>query len=344
PLTGSADFKYAYSKGSQLYLGNDRMTHLTDAKPGQQAFLQLLSDNTAIYGIRIDGKIESFDLKGKSLWKYELNGNISGPSIVAENKLIIPSDSAVTAVDVHSGKEVWSYRTVNSLKTPIYDTKLKLIIVAITFNNSSASDSIFCLTSSGTLQSRCGFSRTRIISNICLCGKARDKVAFGYIERPKEEGGIRALKMAIYSGVQSGNPVKTSDHTVPYLATNIASNGQFVLASGFEQMQGNLESGIDAFNADDTTSIWQRRFTQPLDAPVAISNKFSYFTLSFATAAEVPAKSIFYTLDLSTGKTLGELPITGVRNGSAAGMPTPLGEREFVLYDIGHPVLYFLKP
>jgi hypothetical protein len=344
PLIGPGKFKYAYCKGSRMYLGNDTMSQLIAARPDQKAFLQVLSDNAALYGIRFDGKIEAFDHEGKSLWKYELKDNLSGPSILVENQLIIPSDSSISAIDIHTGKELWFYPSQSPFKTPIYDSKSKLIVSATSYNNSNASDSILCLSVSGTLKSRCGFPRTRIISNISLCGKAKDRIAFGYITKSPEADAVRVLKVAIYSGVESGAPVKICDHEVPYLPMNIASNGPVVLVSGFERMGGNMESGVDAFSADDTAKLWQRRFTEPLAAQVAISNKYAYFSLSFTTQAEVPAKSIFYTLDVYTGKTLGELPIKGVRNGSASGMPTPLGESEFMLYDESHPVVYFLKP
>jgi hypothetical protein len=90
--------------------------------------------------------------------------------------------------------------------------------------------------------------------------------------------------------------------------------------------------------------LWQRRYTYPVVAPIAVSGKYAYFTLTFSTEAIAPAQSIFYTLDVTTGKTLGELPVTGAQNGFAGGFPMPMDERGFMLGDRKRPVIYFLKP
>ena len=344
PLGKNNKYKFAFAAGSSLCIGNETSSEIIAALPNEKNVIQILTDATAIYGIHADGKIEAFDHQGTSLWKHEATGFMGAAGVLSDNDIIVTADSGIYAIDTHTGKDRWFYPTAIRGVSTVFDAKAKLIIAALSFNSSDASDSIICFSLSGVVKTRCAFSGTRIISNLCLCGNNKDKIAFGYIGKPKETDAVRSLKVAVYTGVAEGHPKFVSDHEVSYLATNIASNGQLVLASGFEQAGGSLESGIDAFYADDTTRAWQRRFTEPLVAPVAISNKFAYFTLSFVTEAEVPAKSIFYTLDLSTGKTLGELPITGVRNGSASGMPMPLGESEFVLTDASRSVLYFLKP
>ncbi|MEP7234431.1 MAG: hypothetical protein ABI778_03960 [Ignavibacteriota bacterium] len=344
PLLNSAKFTYAFAAGTSIYLGNRTGYKLLTSMPSEKEFVQILTDNSGIYCLHSDGLIDVFDHTGKAIWRHSSLGISTAPAILSNNQLIVTAESGIGALDIHTGKDIWFYPSLVKGISTVYDDRSNLIITALSFNTSNASDSILSFSPSGEVRSRYRMPGMRIISNLCLCGNDKDRLAFGYIGMPNNPGEVRSLKVAIYSGLQAGKLLKTSDQSVSYLATNIASNGPVVLSSGFEQAGGSLESGIDAFAADDSTKLWERHFTRPVVTPVAISKKYAYFHLSFSTEAIVPAKSIFYTLELSSGKTLAEVPLKGIRNGTASGMPLPVDKEEIILSDNTKPALYFLKP
>jgi hypothetical protein len=350
PLINAGNFTYAISSTNfisstiSIIIGNETTSKIIAQFPAKP-ILELLSDKTAIYTIQSDGKIHALDHDGKNLWQADLSGFTTTHSILAENSLIAATDSAITAIDIHSGKSQWSYHTdIATARSLIYDNKAKNIIALLSAYNRGADDSIVCYNLYGQIRSRTGFHSTRIISNLCLCGKEREKIAFGYLKKPNDSDSLRTMHIGIYSGLESGNVKNTSDHELPYFATKISSNGPIVLTAGFYNGGGELESGIDAFSADDTIKLWQRRFTELVVTPVAVSGKFAYLTLSFSTKSIVPAKTIFYTLELSTGKALGELPIKGTQDVGVNGIPMPMNESGFMFSGIRKPVIYFLKP
>ncbi len=343
PLTGGGKFMYAVAQANSVMIGNESTSQIFASLPEETTIIQLLSDSSTIYVIHLNGKIDAFSMSGKSLWQTVARGFPSLNSILAGNALIFSSDSAINAIDIHSGKNMWVYHTALSVRSIIYDIKAKMIITALSFNSPEAADSILCFSLTGDLKSSSAFASTRILSNLCLCGKERDKIAFGYLSKPNLTG-TRTMHIATYSGIQTGAPKLISEHALPYLPTNIASNRSMILSSGFLMNGGDLQSGIDAFYADDTTKLWQRRFSYPLVTPVSVSNKYAYFSLVFTTEAEIPTHSIFYTLEMSTGKTLGELPVLGAKNGFALGIPMPLQEKEFIMSDRNRSMLYFIRP
>jgi len=348
PLPGGGKYSFAIADGmgekTVLFAGNDTSSEIIATIANGGPIIQLLADSTSIYSVHLGSRINCFDHEGKAVWSSAIQGFPKANSIIAENTVIIDSDSGIAAINTHTGKNVWVYPTTMSVVGMIYDNKSKLIIASLSFNNSDTGDSILCFTSSGTIKSSIVFETTRIISNLCLCGKEKGKIAFGYLGKPGAANNQRTMHVAVYSGIQSGNPKSVSDHELPYLVTNLASNGQILLSSGFRETGGDLQSGIDAFNADDTMKLWQRRFSYPVVLPPAINEKYVYLSLTFSTQAEVTTQSIFYTLDLSNGKTLVELPVAGAKDGFVNGIPMPAGEGELMLADRSRPVIYYLKP
>lgn len=321
----------------------------------------ILSDKNSIYVVHFSGKIDAFDTNGKLRWQWSDNSMVGevnfGSAILADTDLIITGKTIggsypLFAIDIHNGKEIpWGGIQGDPYRSLVFDAAHDIVFGA--FDSVLEGDRLYgdgeCIMYH-VFQQRFHHQELRIISNICLCGKTDgkiiDKIAFGYLsKRPGSDE--RTMNVGIFSISRSSTGYtleKLSSHEVPYLPINIASNGPVVLSSGFYDSGTELTSGIDAFYADDTTKLWQRRFTYPLAAPVAISEKYAYFTLTFSTQAAVPAQSIFYTLELSTGKTLGELPVTGAHTGFAPGIPMPFGESGFMLADKEKPIIYFLKP
>ena len=342
-LAGGGKFTYAVAQANSVIIGNETTSQIFASMPEETPIIQLLTDSSAIYAIHLNGKIDAFAMSGKALWQSRASGFPSLNSILGGNALIFSSDSAISAINIHSGKNMWAYHTTLSVRSIIYDSKAKMIITALSFNSPEGADSILCFSFNGDLKSSSAFVSTRIASNLCLCGKDRDKIAFGYLSKPNLTG-TRTMHIATYSGIQAGTPKRVNEHELPYLPTNIASNGSMILSSGFLMNGGDLQSGIDAFYADDTTKLWQRRFSYPLVTPVSVSNKYAYFSLVFTTEAEIPTHSIFYTIDMSTGKTLGELSVVGAKNGFTLGIPMPLEEKEFIMSDRNRSILYFIRP
>jgi outer membrane protein assembly factor BamB len=342
PLMNAEEFTYAISAGNRIIIGNEKTSKILAAFPDAAPVIELLTDNNAIYAIHIDGKIDALDHEGKSLWQADVAGYATTHSVLSEYALVTVTEAAVMAIDIKTGKNLWSYNTGFTTRSLIYDSKEKNVIAMLSGYNKVGIDSIICFSADGKIKSRFGFSGIRIISNICLCGKEKNNIAFGYLHE-RQGDSERTMHVAVYSGLEKGDVKKISDHVISYFATKISSNGPIVLSGGFYSSGSHLESGIDAFSADDTTKLWQRRFTELVVTPVAASNKYVYFTLTFSTDAIVPAKTIFYTLDISTGKALGELPIAG-SGAIVNGIPMPMNESGFMLANPVKPIIYFLKP
>jgi len=355
PLPKGSKYAFAIAQGSRIILGNETASEIIASFPNEKPIIQLLTDKEAIYVIHSDGNIHAIDQSGKLLWQFRTSGfdEADPHSILTENALVTESDTGIIAIDLHSGKKIWSHQTLFPPHNLIYDNRSKVIITSLSFDGDTfglgdslhhhATDSVLCLTTAGVVKSRFGIPGDRIISNLCICGKGNNLVAFGYLHQPGG-GDLRTIHAAVFSGIESGNPKKISDHELPYLPTQIASNGLMVFTGGFYGTGSSLESGIDAFAADDTMKLWQRRFTYPVVLPFAVSKTYLYFSLTFSAEAIAPAQSIFYTLDVTTGKTLGELPVTGAQSGFAIGIPMPIGESGFILADRNRSAIYFLKP
>jgi hypothetical protein len=360
PLRSGNEYHYLFGGGmaqtGTVFIGDEKSSRIFASIPQEGDITTILTDISGVYLIHSTGCIEAYDESGKLRWHYtdeafEVN---PGNAILADSELIISGKQTglvsysqtgsnfMYAFNTRTGVQISSLSDGEPYHSIIFDLKTRSIF--------AAGDSIIiCQNMKGActaytvFKERFHHPELRIISNLCLCGKNKDKIAFGYLSKkpPSDE---RTMNVGIFTATKDGHLQKVSSHEVPYLPINISSNGPIVLSSGFYDSGSELTSGIDAFYADDTIKLWQRRFTYPLVAPVAISERYAYLTLTFSTQAEVPAQSVFYTLDLTTGKTLGELPVIGAKNGFALGIPMPIGERGFVLADRNRPVLYFLKP
>ncbi|MDP4220387.1 MAG: hypothetical protein Q8916_10725 [Bacteroidota bacterium] len=351
PLANAGEYTYAISatnfttSSSLVILGNETSSKIIASIPGAKPIIELLTDPQAIYAVHLDGKVDAMDHGGKNLWSAHLSGFSTAHSILTGEALIGATDSAITSIDIRSGKIIWSYPTsIGTARSLIYDDRTKCCIALLSAYNRGVPDTIITFASKGEVRARLGFPGMRIISNLCLCGKDRNKIALGYLKEAGSGLSERTMHVAIYSGIEDSVSRNLSDHTISYFATKICSNGPVVLSAGFYSGSGDLESGIDAFYADDTLKLWQRRFTYPVVTPVGISTKYAYFALTFSTESVVPSRSIFYTLDLSTGKTLGELPVGGKAEGMVNAIPMPMNERGFMMADPLRPVIYFLKP
>ncbi len=347
--------QYLVAGGNEIFSGSEKQTEIIASSRTKGDITSILSDLSRFFVIHSTGSIEAFDKAGKLLWKHEDTafGVNPGNAILADTELIVAGqNTGVVNYETTGSNFLESFSTssgamisVSTDGAPYYS----IIFDPKTHHILAASDSVINTHNmlgecSGyqVFQKRFNNPELRIISNLCLCGKNKDKLAFGYLAM-KPGSDERAMYVGVFSNI-SGRLKQEYSHEVPYLPINIASNGPVILSSGFRDSGGDLESGIDAFYADDTTKLWQRRFTYPVIMPVAINEKYAYFTLTFSTQTAVPAQSIFYTLDLSTGKALGELAITGAQHGFASGIPMPLGEMGFMLVDASRPVIYFLKP
>ncbi len=366
PFSTTGGYNYLISDGmthtSTIIAGNEKSAKIFASIPGDGSITNILTDASGAYIIYSSGNVDAFDPSGKLRWqtkeKYSITtGVIPGCAVLTDTGLIMAGENisggkTLFALSTKTGKQIpWGGTQKDAYNSIIFDAQHNLIF--------GACDSIITgdrLYGDGervlfeVFQERFHKQELRIISNICLCGKSSGntiaKIAFGYLsKRPRtDERTMNVGIFGIYNGPGGYSLKKISSHEIPYLPINIASNGNMVLSSGFYDSGIELTSGIDAFAIEDTMKLWQRRFSYPVSSPVAISEKFAYFTLTFSTQAAVPTQSIFYTLDLSTGKTLGELPVMGAQNGFIPGIPMPMSDGGFMLADRNKPIIYFLKP
>ncbi|MEI8134863.1 MAG: PQQ-binding-like beta-propeller repeat protein [bacterium] len=341
PIPNDANGLYAFAEGPTLLTGTDRSYKIIAALPQEKPIIQILADEQSIYAIHLSGTIHAYTLDGKKKWDVTQSVMLSCTAVIAQNLLVVASDSAITSYDLQSGRRLWSHEITGFGKAMLFDKKTNLIVVAgIAERNGKESDSLICFSGAGKIISTCSLPFMRIVSNLSLCGEKMDKIGFGCIELPSSESAVRTLRVVIYDGIETGHPKQVSVHEVPYIPMNISSNGGMLLSSGFRED----ESGIDAFASDDTLHLWQRRFTEPMVAPVVVNAKYAYCIQSFATQAQTPSKNIFYTIDLSTGKTMSELPVTGANSGALRGMPMPIAGKAFALCSQSNSMIYFLRP
>ena len=344
PLVNAGEYSYAVAQGNTIIVGNSTKSQIIASIANGKPIIQLLTDSTSIYSIHLDGTVKAFDHNGKQRWSSRIAGLPTLHTILANSKLIAASDSGIHAFDIRTGSLAWSYATTLSIEGLVYNEKSKIVMAAISHHSFDANDSILCFSIIGSVINRFTVPVGRITSNLCTCGGDRMDIAFGYLGKPNPSEMKRSAYCVIYSGIETKHPKLISRHELPYLITNLASNGPVVLASGFRETGGDLQSGIDAFSSEDSSKLWQRRLSYPIVTPVAVGEKFAYFSLTFAAQAQVISNSIFYSLDMNNGKTLSELPISGARHGFVMGLPMPQEDKGFILSDLDKPMIYFLRP
>jgi hypothetical protein len=335
-LVGTRDGKVA------LFSSEDSLLSI-DTLDSESPVLELLVDSTTAIVIQINGHI-TYLPKNRTQTRTIFDSTPTRcNSIYTGSTLIVATDSVLLIYPLHQTNKFFKVFYSLSPRSLAYDKNTKLIYLALTTNSSDGADSIICMNEDGKVISRTGFPNMRISSNLSLVGEETKRVAFGYFGDLNPQSSVRRTYVALYEGIAEGKPKLIAKQEVPYIPMNIASNDELIVSSGFREHSQELASGIDAFEKTTLEKRWQRRFSEPLVAPISISNANIYFTLSFTTTAETPSNGLFYVLSAEDGKTDREVAIEGVRSGFAAGMPMPLGESALMLSDNQKPIIYILR-
>lgn len=334
-VVGTRDGKVAFFSQEDSLLSIDTLQ-------SQTPILELLVDSSSMIVVQTSGHITYLPKDHAKGWSFE-----SAPtrcnSIFTGEKLIVATDSSLVIYPIRETNKFITTRYTLFPRSLAYDKDAKLIYLALTTNSSEGTDSILCISEDGKILSRTGFPNMRISSNLTLIGDGNKRVAFGYFGDLNPQSSVRRTYVALYEGIAEGKAKQAAKQEVSYIPMNIASNGVLIISSGFRERSEELASGIDAFDMTMLERRWQRRFSEPLVAPVSISAENIYFTLSFPTTAETPSNGLFYVLTAATGKTDREVAIEGVLNGFAAGMPMPFGEDAIMLSDNQKPIIYKIR-
>jgi hypothetical protein len=322
------------------FSGDDSLKSI-DTLQTESPVQELLVDSSAVVVIQTNGHLTYLPNDRTHKWTIFDSTPVRCNSIYTGSKIIVATDSSLIIYPVKATNKFIVVPYTLSPRSLAYDNGSKLIYLALTANSSDGTDSILCISEEGKVVSRSGFPNMRISSNLTLTS---GRVAFGYFGDLNPQSSVRRTYVVLYEGIAEGKAKQIAKQETPYIVMNIASNGKFIFTSGFRERTEELASGIDAFSANDLEKRWQRRFSEPLVAPIAVSSENIYFTLSFETNAETPSNGILYILSAETGTTEREQAIEGVKHGFAAGMPMPLSDHSLLLSDNEQPIIYSIRP
>jgi hypothetical protein len=335
-VVGTRDGKVA------VFSAEDSLVSI-DTLQSQSPVLELLVDSSSVVVLQTNGHITYLPKDHTHGWTIVDSTQTRCNSIFTGEKLVVATDTSVIIYPIRETSKSIAIAHTLSPRSLAYDKNAKLIYLALTTNSSDGADSILCISEEGKVISRAGFPKMRISSNLTLIGDENKRVAFGYFGDLNPQSSVRRTYVALYEGIAEGKAKQVAKQEVSYIPMNIASNGVLIISSGFRERSEELASGIDAFDITMLERRWQRRFSEPLVAPVSISAENIYFTLSFPTTAETPSNGLFYVLTAATGKTDREVAIEGVLSGFASGMPMPFGEDAIMLSDNQKPIIYKIR-
>jgi outer membrane protein assembly factor BamB len=340
PLPLAAPFGYACGTRSGkifVFSPHDSLVSTIDVGDGV-VIDQLLTDGKSIVVIGLNGAITSSTPDGKRLWSMSVGAFVSANALIVAGKLIVAVDKRIIAIDYVSGKQLWDRSHTLQVHSLAFDVANNTLVAALTANASDATDSIALFSSDGSSKGAIALPQTRFTSNVAICGTEDDRVlAFGAL------GGVDGNHRRA-----TANLLKLDDgkvlwsHAVPFIVTSIAANETAVFAAGFRMLENEVVSGISGFALEDTTTLWTRRFTVPLSAPIAASSGNIYFSLAFESEAIVDTRGLLYTLNAGDGKTMSERPVEGAAHGFFPGMPMPDEQGRLLLADRDKLVIYAL--
>lgn len=339
-LNGFDSETYIVAQGKNIIIGSKQSTRILATTTDSTAIVELLSDSNAIYAIHLSGALDCYNLEGKINWHTTLNTLAKQWALLTRTTIIVSTDSAIRCINSKDGTVKWTYHSALVPQSLCLDGEQQSIYLALSANDAQSTDSIICLTINGEVTARHGFPKTRITSNITSLKNGR--ISFGYLSGNENTSLKKTPHIALWTAMNT-KPTLVWDHTLNYLVTSVSTNGTLILSGGFRENGGELVSGIDAFNIDDTTKLWQRRFTYPLVAMITVSNNHAYIPFTFTTQASVPTKTIVSMINLNDGTTISELPVATAESGFVQGVGTPASG--MLLYaDKNTNRIYFLKP
>lgn len=318
PLPESRGIAIGTNKGEVLIFGSNDSLARRVALPEASPLFRLAANNTTIIALQNSGIVTAIGYDGKIRWQTKETLRL--PDInLAGNDLLVIAFEGIQCYNVTSG--VAKYRIVTPLMPVSVASNGTSFYVAVSWQTTTGSDSIYAIGMNGNIEKRWGFHGLRITSNIALSDDEHNTVVFGAQGEFDANGVRRRAFVMAYSLDDEAKQLLRQE--LDYIPTNISVVNDIALASGF-QMAGQEYSGaLDAFLISTNEKMWQRRFTEPLATPVAVTTQHAFFPLSFATKADIPSSGILYALDLATGESAHEVAVTDARNGFVPGLPVP---------------------
>lgn len=339
PLPGSGGFAVGARDGRIFIVDvHDSLTH-TIQLPTHQAIDQLLCDSSRLYVIDVRGAITAFDFAGKQLWTNPGIGTLTVPAVLSQNGLFLPVGQNVSVISTDQGTTLWQRNSSMSMCAISYSDKSNLIALGLNTNDPNGADSVLLFNPNGSISFAFGFPKTEITSNIALTRTDGKTLIFGALGEATDSRRDAEICAYLFT---TGTLKQVWKHKVPFLVGNVASNAVAAFASGFRTVEGEVVSGVAAFSLLDTTMLWQRRFTEPLVAPVASGDGSIYFVMNFESEAMVSSRGLFYALSSGDGKTMLEKPMPGATSGLLFGMPMPDEQGRLLVADRAKAVVYAL--
>jgi outer membrane protein assembly factor BamB len=339
PLPDSSGFVIGARDGRIFIVdAHDSLKHTIQFQL-HQAIDQLLCDSTQLYVIDVRGSVTASDFSGKQLWTNPGIGTLTVPAVLAQHGLILPVGQNVCVIGTDQGTILWHHNSRMSICAVSYSDKSHLIALGLNTSDANGADSVLLLTPLGGRSTEFGFSKTEITSNIAFSGVDGKGLIFGALGEATDSR--RDAEICSYS-FAAGTFKQIWKHKVPFLVGNIATSATAAFGSGFRTIEGEVVSGVSAFNLADTNILWQRRFTGPLVVPVASGDGNIYFVMNFESEAMVSSRGLFYALSSEGGKTVLEKPMPGATSGLLFGMPMPDGQGRLLVADRAKAVVYAL--
>jgi hypothetical protein len=319
PLPEERGIAIGTTDGTLLIVGaNDSLKSTTPIAADDPVF-RISANKETIVTLHNSGALAATDYDGKIRWHHS-NALSRADLLLTGNTVLVIADGKIQALDATTGKHHFQLATI---LTPVAcASDGSAFYVALSWNSSSSSDSVYQISASGTIERRWGFAQLRITSNIALAGDAKDRLVFG-AQGETDPSGVRRRTYILGYDLTTDVPTQVLRQELEYIPTNVSVVNDFALASGFQMSGDDYAGAIDAFLVSANEKMWQRRFTEPLATPVAVTTQHAFFTLSFASNADIPSTALFYALDLPNGTTAREVGVTDARNGFVPGLPMP---------------------
>ncbi len=318
PLPGEKGFAIGTWKGElAIFNERDSLTSLVMLAAGDPVY-RIAANNDIIVAQHLSGTLTGVGYNGTIRWQ-RIDSTTRSDMNLAGTLLLTIADQGIRGIDITTGTQ--KFQLGPELIPVSAASNATSFFVALSHNTTTGSDSVYKISFDGVIEQRWGFPRMRITSNIALAGEEKDHIVFG-AQGDLDASGVRRSTLVVGYDL-SENAKQIFGQELDYIPTNISVSNDIILASGFQMGGGDFVGAIDAFLLESNEKIWQRRFTEPLGSPVAVTTQHAFFTLSFASTADIPSNTIFYALELPSGQTAREVAVTDARNGFVPGLPIP---------------------
>jgi hypothetical protein len=337
PLSEEKGFVIGTQQGEIVIFGeNDSVKSQTTLARGD-AIYRLTANKDIIIALHNSGSITAIGYDGKIRWQVKDSASRADMNL-AGNAVLRIDDKGIQCFDANSGKQHFQ---IASTLTPVSAASdCTAFYVALSWNAAAGSDSIYKIAQSGIIERRWGFQSLRITSNIAVAGEQKDRLVFG-AQGEVDASGVRRRTFIIGYDLKESTAKQLLRQELEYIATNVSVVNDIALSSGFQMAGEDYSGAIDAFLISSNEKMWQRRFTQPLATPVAVTTQHAFFTLSFASKADIPSNALFYALDLPDGRTAREVSVIDAKNGFVPGLPIPY-KGALLLADAANNTIYKL--